>query len=86
MITDEELDELDEAEVKKRFDRGDWIDQSEIKKINSWLKKVKKKRGFLQECKDASISSARDVKRLSILANAIAVAALVISIISLFRK
>lgn len=85
MITDDELDELGAAEVQNRLDRGDWIDASEIRTVNSWLRKAKKEQEYLRKCECAIVSSAFDAKRLSILANVIALLALVVSVISLAR-
>jgi len=85
MITDEELDELGAAEVQNRLDRGDWIDTSEIRAVNSWLRKAKKEQEFLKKCERAAVSSAFNAKQLPVLTNVIALFALVVSVISLSR-
>lgn len=85
MITDEELDELGLPEVQHRFDRGDWADKDEIRKVSFWLKKAKRQEEFLRECERANVSSALDARRLAILANVVAVLALIVSVISLVK-
>lgn len=85
MITDEELDELGLAEVQHRFDRGDWADTDEIRSVSYWLGRTKKQEEFLKKCQRASVSSALDTKRLAILANIIALLALIVSVISLVK-
>lgn len=83
MITDEELDELGSAKVQHCFDRGDWVDKDEVRRVRYWLGKAKKQEEFLEKCQRASISSALDTKRLAILANVVALLALIVSVISL---
>ena len=83
MVTDEELDELGLTEVQHRFDRGDWAETDEIRSVSSWLGKAKKQEEFLKKCQRASVSSALDTKRLAILANVVALLALIVSVISL---
>ena len=85
MITDEELDELGLAEVQHRFDRGDWADTDEICRVSCWLKKAKNQEQFLKKCERASVSSALDTRRLAVLANVVALLALIVAVISLVK-
>ena len=85
MVTDEELDELGLTEVQHRFARGDWADTAEIRKVSSWLGRAKKQEEFLKKCERAGVSSALDTKRLAILANVVALLALIVSVISLIK-
>lgn len=78
-----ELEDLNEDELRHRFERGDFVAQDDIKKVKRLLKKHEKEREFLKACKKASISSALVAQRRSRNANILAVAALVVSIAGL---
>jgi hypothetical protein len=86
MVTDAELECLGETEVKLRRDRGDWIDKTELRVVDSWLTQVAKEQKFREACERASRSAALDARRLAILSNVIAIGALVVSIIALIRS
>ena len=75
-----EIEELDEAELRHRFERGDFITQDDIKVVSRILKKYEKERLFVESYQKASISSALVAQQRSLVANIIAVAALVVSI------
>lgn len=78
-----ELEDLDEDELRHRFERGDFVAQDDIKLVKRLLKKHKKEREFLRACEKASVSSALVAQRRSRNANILAVAALVVSIAGL---
>ncbi len=81
-MTDTELDEIGDTEVRHRFDRGDYHDPEEVKTVKKWLRAKDKERDFLAACERASISSALEASRAARRANLIAFLALIISAIS----
>lgn len=85
MVTDEDLDELGMPEVQHRRDRGDWIDATELKTVDSWLHRARKEKRFREACERASKAAALDAKRFAILSNLIAALALVVSVAALIR-
>ena len=85
MITSDDLDELSQAEVQNRRDRGDWIDKAELRVVDSWLRKAAREQKFQEACERASHSAALDARRLAILGNCIAVVALLVAIVALVR-
>lgn len=77
------LEDLDEDDLRHRFERGDFVAQDDIKLVKRLLKKHKKEREFLKSCEEAAISSALVAQKRSRNANILAVAALVVSIVGL---
>jgi len=78
----DDLDDLGYAEVQHRFDRGDYIDPSELKVVKKWLRRQEKEQEFIAACERASISSAFEARGSARRANLIAFLALLISAIS----
>jgi hypothetical protein len=78
----DDLDDLGYAEVRHRFDRGDYFDPSELKVVKTWLRRQEKEQEFIAACERASISSALEAGRAARRANLIAFLALLISTIS----
>jgi hypothetical protein len=78
-MTDAQLEEIGDVEVRLRFERGDYLDPAELKTVKKWLQTNVKEREHLAACKRASISSALDATRSARRANVIAILALVIS-------
>jgi len=77
-----DFDVLGYEEVKKRFDRGDFIDASEVNAVKKWLRQEEKERNFYLACQRASISSALDASHAARRANLIAWIALFFSAIA----
>lgn len=75
-----ELEDLDEGELRHRFDRGDYVAQDDIKRVKRLLKNHEKERKFLQSCERASFSSALVAQKRSRNANLLAGLAPIISI------
>ena len=78
----DDLDDLGYAEVRRHFDRGDYLDPSELKVVKKWLRRQEKEKEFIAACEHASISSALEARRAARRANLIAFLALLISAIS----
>jgi len=85
MITNVELDELGEVEVRHRFVLGDWVDESEIRTIQRWLRKAEKEHLFLQKCERASKAHALRTIRLSYISALIALLSFIVATIALAR-
>lgn len=85
-MTLSELEELGEAEVRHRFERGDYCDRSEVSSIKRWLKRKEKEREFLAACERANISSALFASRSARRANLIATAAVIIAAIGAYEQ
>lgn len=85
MVSREELDGSTIADVQQRVDRGDWIDQGDLKVVRSWLRRARKEQAFIARCERANMSSALYVKRLAVIGNIIAFLALVVAIVALWK-
>ncbi len=81
-MTNDDLDDLGYEKVQHSFDRGDYLDSTELKTVKKWLHSKEKEHKFLAACERASISSALEAKRAARQANLVAFLALVISVIS----
>jgi hypothetical protein len=81
-MTDIELEDVGDTEVRHRFDRGDYRDPEEVKRVKKWLRAKDKERDFLAACERASMLSALEASRAARRANLIAFLALIISAIS----
>lgn len=75
-----EIEDLDEEELRYRFERGDFIAKDDIKTVRALLKKHEKERVFRKSCERASVSSALVAQKRSRNANILSGAALVVSI------
>ena len=85
MDTQEFLDSLDQQGydiVKNQYDRGDFHDITEKRKVENWLKAKTKERKFIAECEQASRSAAYYANKLAIRSNIYALIAVAISIIA----
>lgn len=85
-MTDSELEEIGEAEIRHRIERGDYHAPSESLAVKKWLRGKDKEREFFAACQRASISSALDASRAARRANLIAIAAFVIAAICAQEK
>lgn len=82
-MTENNLEELEESELRHRYDRGDYVDPSEIRLAKKLLNKFEKDRNFKVECENASIAAALNADKRARTSNVIAVIALVVSVTSL---
>jgi len=80
-MTEPEIEEIGEAEVRHRFERGDYHDPSDVSLVKRWLGSKDKEREVLAACQRASISASLDASRAARLANHIAIAAVIIAAI-----
>lgn len=80
-MTDAELEEIGEAEIRHRVERGDYHAPAELSTVTKWLQRKDKEHDFLAACKRASVSSALDASRAARRANFIAIVAVVIAAI-----
>lgn len=78
-----EIEDLNEDELRHRFERGDFVSKDDIKLVQRLLKKHENEREFLKSCERASISSALIAQRSSRNANILSGVALVVSITAL---
>jgi hypothetical protein len=81
-MTDADFEEFGYAEIRHRFDRGDFHDLAELRAVEKWLRAKDKEREFLVACKHASMSSALEATRAARRANLIALFALALAAIS----
>jgi len=77
-----EMAELEEAELRHRFDRGDFHAESESLEAQRLLRAFDKEREFLTKCERASQSAALDAQEAARIANNWAKLALIIATIS----
>ncbi len=78
-----DLEDLDEAELRNRYDRGDYIDSAEIRRVKRLLKKFEKDRRFQENCERASVSAALNADKRARTSTYISLLALALSIASL---
>ena len=86
LMSEKDLDELGDAEVQHRLDRGDFHDSAELAVVTRWLNDAAKERTFLAACQRASTSSALDAGTQARRANWIAAVALAISAIGAYKE
>ncbi len=85
-MTDAELEEIGETEIRHRLERGDYHAPAELSAVKKWLQGKDKEREFLAACQRAGISSALDASRAARRANFIAIVAVVIAAIGAHEK
>lgn len=81
-----DLDNCDYGKIKNKFDRGDYINQKEIKFVKNWLRAQEKEREFIAACERASISAALNASQSAKKANLVALFALLFSVIGAFEN
>lgn len=75
--------ELEEAELRFNYERGDYIDPDEVSKIERLLRKFEKERNFKDACQRASASAALTANQQAKTSIVIALIALAVSLVSL---
>ena len=78
-----DIEELEEAELRLKYERGDYIDAKEIKQIDRLLQKYEKERNFKEACEKAAVSAALTANNQAKTSTVIAVIALALSLASL---
>ena len=78
-MTEPDLEEMGEAEVRHRFERGDYHDPSDVSSVKRWLLAKDKERAFAAACQRASVSAALNASRAARRANGIAIGAVIIA-------
>lgn len=82
-MAESNLEELDESELRRYYERGDYVVPSEMRLAKKLLNKFEKDQKFKESCENASISAALDASKNARISNVIAAIALVASIYSL---
>lgn len=78
-----DIDELEEDELRLKYERGDYIVQDEIKQIERLLRKFERERNFKDACERASASAALSASQQAKISTVIALIALALSLASL---
>jgi hypothetical protein len=76
------LENLEESELRRRYDRGDYTDHEEIDLVEKLLNTHEKDRKFKEDCEKASFAAPLNAEKRSQRSSIIAVIALLISMAS----
>lgn len=81
-MNEAEMSQLNETELRHRFERGDFHSESESVVAQRLLRAFEREAEFLAQCERADLSAALDTKKLAKTANQIAIFAAIMAAIA----